>query len=86
MATEFWKRSNITRKTYNYFSTDIVRILNLKQAMAFISNGAELIDIYTSKDRKTGNPILIFVFDKESTKDLYELWMKHELDIKDDQL
>jgi len=52
--------------------------------MAFISNGAELIDIYTSKDRKTGNPILIFVFDKESTKDLYELWMKHELDIKDD--
>ena len=86
MATEFWKRSNITRKTYNYFSTDIVRILNLKQAMAFISNGAELIDIYTSKDRKTDNPILIFVFDKESTKDLYELWMKHELDIKDDQL
>ncbi len=86
MATEFWKRSYVTGKTYDYFSNNIVRILNLKQAMAFISNGAELIDIYTTKDRKSGESVLLFVFDKDSTKDLYELWLRHELDIKDNDL
>lgn len=53
--------------------------------MAFISNGAELLDIYTSRDRKTNEPILVFVFDRESTKDLFAAWCRHELEIKDDE-
>ncbi len=52
--------------------------------MAYISNGAELIDIYTSTNRKTGEPMLVFVFGKEKTKELYDAWCRHELTIRDD--
>ena len=76
------KRSPVTGKKYDYFSKDIIRIVNLMQAMAYISNGAEVIDIYTSKDLKTEKPILIFVFNREATKQLYDAWCKHELEIK----
>lgn len=82
--TEYWKRSPVTGKKYNYFGDEIVRIGNIYQSMAYISNGAELIDIYTSKNRITGDPILIFVFNRNSTKQLYDLWCKHELDIKEE--
>lgn len=82
--TEYWKRSPVTGKKYNYFGDEIVRIGNIYQSMAYISNGAELIDIYTSKNRKTGDPILIFVFNRNSTKQLYDLWCKHELEIKEE--
>lgn len=82
--TEYWKRSPVTGKKYNYFGDEIVRIGNIYQSMAYISNGAELIDIYTSKNRKTGDPILIFVFNRNSTKQLYDLWCKHELGIKEE--
>lgn len=84
MADDFWKRSQVTGKRYNYFSSDIIRIVNLAQAMAYISNGAELIDIYTSTNRKTGEPMLVFVFGKEKTKELYDAWCRHELTIRDD--
>lgn len=82
--TEYWKRSPVTGKKYNYFGDEIVRIGNIYQSMAYISNGAELIDIYTSKNRITGDPILIFVFNRNSTKQLYDLWCKHELEIKEE--
>lgn len=85
MDTEYWKRSQVTGKKYNYFSKDIIRIVNLKQSMAFISNGAELLDIYTSRDRKTNEPILVFVFNRESTKELFVKWCNHELEIKDNE-
>lgn len=83
--TEYWKRSPVTGKKYNYFSDDIVRIGNIYQSMAYISNGANPIDIYTSRNRKTGEPILIFVFDRNDTKQLYDLWCRHELEIKEEK-
>ena len=79
METKYYKRSQVTGKTYEYFSDDVVRIGNLYQSMAYISNGAELLDIYTSRNRRTNDPILIFVFQRESVKELYDLWCKHEL-------
>ncbi len=81
---EYIKRSAVTGKKYDYFSKEYVRIINTKQAMAYLSNGGELIDIYTSRDRDTNKPILIFVFTMESTRSLYDLWCKHELEIKDE--
>lgn len=86
MAIEYWKRSPVTGKKYNYFGDDILRIVNLRQSMAYLSNGAKLLDVYTSKNRATNEPMLVFVFDKDSTKELYDAWCRHELDIKDDQL
>ena len=80
MAEQYIKRSQVTGKKYDYFSKDVVRILNIDQAAAFIKHDADLIDIYTSQDRKTGKNVLVFVFQRESTKDLYDLWCKHELE------
>lgn len=79
MKTEFWKRSPITRREYDYFSDDIVRILNIDQAAAYLKNGVELIDIYVSKDKVKDKDLLVFVFDRESSKPFFELWKKHEL-------
>ena len=80
----YMKRSPVTGKRYNYFGQDIIRIVNLMQAMAYLSNGAEVIDIYTSQDKDTGKPILIFVFNREQTKPLFDAWCKHELEIKNE--
>lgn len=81
------KRSPVTGKKYDYFSKDVIRIVNIYQAMAYLSNGAEVIDIYTSQDKDTKKPILIFVFNRNDTKPLFDLWCKHELEIKhDDQM
>lgn len=79
MKTEFWKRSPITRREYDYFSDDIVRILNIDQAAAYLKNGVELIDIYVSKDKVKDKDLLVFVFDRESSKPFFDLWCKHEL-------
>ena len=83
MATEYWKKSYVTGKKYNYFGDDIIRLVNLSQCMAYISNGAELLDIYTSRNRATDDPMLIFVFSKNSTRELYSKWCNHELEIRD---
>lgn len=77
---KFIKRSPVTQKKYDYFSNDIIRVLNLRQAMGYLNYGVELLDIYTSRD-KDDNPVLVFVFDKESSKPAYDLWCKHELEI-----
>lgn len=76
----FIKRSQVTGKKYDYFSDQIVRVLNLKQAMAYLNFGVELLDIYTSRD-KEDRPVLVFVFDRESSREAYDLWCKHKLEI-----
>lgn len=74
---EHFKISKVTGKKYNVFG--VVRILNIYQARAYIRNGAELLHLEFSEDRKTGNPIIVFLFDREKTADLYDLWCKHRL-------
>lgn len=69
--------SNTTGKTYNI--KDTVRILNCQQVAAYMCNGAEPLDIYASRHYETGNPVLVFLFDRNATKDLYDKWCKHEL-------
>ena len=62
-----------------YCPTDVVRIVNYKQAAAYISHGAELLDIYGSRDFKTEEPLIVYIFNREDTTHLYDLWCKHEL-------
>ncbi len=40
-----------------------------------MENSATLLDVYPSKDFKTGDDIVVFVFDKKETFDLYRKWM-----------
>lgn len=73
---KFKRKSRITGEYYYLFES--VRILNLKQVTAYIDHGVMPLDIYTSKDND-GKPVLVFLFDREETKEVYDLWCKHEL-------
>ena len=70
-------KSNFTGKAYD--PNKAVRILNMQQVAAYMDYGVSLIDLYSSRDIKTGKPILVFIFDREESKEAYDLWCKHEL-------
>lgn len=69
-------KSNFTGKTYD--PNKAVRILNMQQAAAYMNYGIDLIDLYSSKD-KNGKPILVFIFNREESKEAYDLWCNHAL-------
>ena len=62
-----------------YDLEDMIRIVNSKQAAAYMLHGAKLYDIYATNDFNSSEPILVFLFSKSETKELYSLWLKHEL-------
>ena len=63
------------RTGITYIPADSIRILNIKQAGFYMENSATLLAVYPSKDFKTGDDIVVFVFDKKETFDLYRKWM-----------
>lgn len=77
---EFIKRSSITGRKYNYFGQNIVRLVNYYQAFYYIDEfGIIPLDIILSTDRK--NPerkIILFLFDREETKDAYDSWCNRD--------
>ena len=63
----------------DYSPNEVCRIINPKQYMLYIKNGLFPIDIYTSVDGKTGNDIVVMIFGRQESYDLYQAWCKHEL-------
>ena len=63
------------RTGITYVPSDSIRILNIKQAGFYMENSATLLDVYPSKDFKTGDDIVVFVFDKSETFNLYKKWI-----------
>lgn len=62
-----------------YDSDKAIYMLNHTQFVAYMLNGGKssLVDIIPDKEKKK----LIYVFEKnEYTRELYELWNKHELE------
>ena len=57
----------------DYEIEDTVRIVNTKQAGMYIKHNIPLVDLVWSRDT------LVFVFNREDTKEAYELWCRHEL-------
>jgi hypothetical protein len=45
----------------------------------YIKNKVYPIDMYPSFDDK-GNDVVVYVFLREETKDLYKAWLAHELE------
>lgn len=70
-------QSNINGKSY--YAHEAVRILDPYQAALYWCNGVNLIDIYPSRDYKTNKALIVFVFKKKETKDVFDLWCKKEL-------
>lgn len=65
-------RSNLTGHTYRNDSS--IRIVNPIQAAFYMENGLMPLDIYPSKDYKTQKPIVVFIFNKEDTKPIFDKW------------
>lgn len=65
------KLSYITNK--NYQTENTVKIVNTRQAGLYIKNNILLVDLFWSKDT------LVFVFDREESKEVYDLWCRRKL-------
>lgn len=69
--------SNLKPRVYT--EREVVRVVNEIQYKRYIKHRVFPIDIYPSKDRD-GKDIVVYIFLKEETKDLYQLWLNHELE------
>lgn len=63
-----------------YYAKDAIRILDPKQAALYWNNHVEPLDIYPSRDYKTNKALIVFVFKRDETKEVFDLWCKHELE------
>jgi hypothetical protein len=72
-------KSNIAGIEYN--STESVRIVNQKQQLFYLSNKVYPIDIYTSYDGKNDRKIIVMIFKKDETKELYQKWCNYDVEI-----
>ena len=64
----------------DYLHDEVVRIINQKQCMLYIKNKVYPIDIYTSLDDKTDKDVIVMIFLKEDTKDVFQKWCNYELE------
>lgn len=69
-------KSNL--KPREYTPDEVCRIVNWKQSNLYIKNRVFPIDIYPSVDRD-GKDVTVFIYLREETKELYELWKNYEL-------
>jgi len=68
--------SNINKISYH--PRDVVRIVNLRQLLMYIKHHVYPIDLYTSLD-DYDRDVLVGVFLKKDTEEIYEKWCNHEL-------
>lgn len=61
-----------------YCPEDCIRVLNIKQVAFYLENDLPLEDIYNSIDYKTREPVLVFLFNKKESRDLYALWLQRK--------
>lgn len=73
--------SQMTGKEYR--PKDVVRLLNIYQATYYISRGILPVDIYSSSDYRTGEPRLVFLFNRQESKDIYDAWCRRNGKVKD---
>lgn len=52
---------------------ETIEIVNIKQASMYIKHDVNPVDIYYGKDR------LVFLFNKEETREVYDKWCRYEL-------
>lgn len=74
----YYRRSITTNRKYNVFDPDILRILNCKQACFYVSKGCDMLNVQLSKDKRTGEPVFVYLFFREDTKEAYDEWCKRK--------
>ena len=67
-----------TLRKIEYDEKDSIRIVNPKQAAFYWSKGLQPISIYPSRDYVTNDPVLVFIFKKSDTKELFTEWCERK--------
>ena len=71
-------KTNINARDYKY--NEVVRICNVKQQIFYLSSSVYPIDIYTGYDDKNDRKIIVMIFEKDKTKELYQKWLNYDVD------
>ena len=58
----------------DYDPSKCVRLINIRQICTYLAMHLKPLDIYPSIDFKTNNPVLVFLFDRASSKEAYNRW------------
>lgn len=70
-------QSSLTGEMFD--EKDCVRILNPRQASFYWGEkGIKPYSIYPSKDLRTGEPIIVFLFSRSKTQESYEEWQQRK--------
>ena len=77
MEQHYLRRSAITGKKYDVFD-GVITIINPLQAAYYVAQGVDILDVQLSSDRKTGKPILIYLFKRDETKEVFDSWCKQK--------
>ncbi len=62
----------------DYYPSDVIRIINIRQICCYLQMNKQPVDIYSSVDFKTNNPVLVVLFNRKDTIDAYDRWCKSE--------
>ena len=68
-------------KVRDYTLGEVNRICNVKQQIFYMNSGVYPIDMYTSYDEKNDRKIIVMIFEREKTKNLYDKWKKYEVEL-----
>ena len=68
-------KTNINARDYKY--NEVVRICNVKQQIFYLSSGVYPIDLYTSYAPKNNRKIIVMIFNRDDTKDVYQKWKNY---------
>lgn len=66
--------SKLTDKEYCF--DECVRIINMKQALFYITNGVPILDIYPSLNYQSQKQVLVFIVDRQESKPIYNQWIQ----------
>ena len=68
--------SNLKPRSYN--EKEIIRIYNRDQQTFYIDSGIYPIDLYPSYSPKNDRKIIVMIFLRNDTKEVYMKWKKYE--------
>lgn len=68
--------SNLKPRSYN--EKEIIRIYNRDQQTFYIDSGIYPIDLYSSYSPKNDRKIIVMIFLKNDTKEVYMKWKNYE--------
>ena len=57
---------------------DVVRIFNRDQQTFYVDSNVYPIDLYTSYNPKNDKKIIVMIFVKEDTQEVYKKWRNYE--------